>query len=120
MFVILTGFTCLWSSGTFFYQAPPKLNRNIDLDTVLRGQSLFTKTVSNGKSCASCHAKKAQFKFRRRKLSQIINNLHDEIEKCSTSVDRMALNSSVVSNEIEIKSIQLFIADQWKILDYLK
>ena len=108
------------ASGTFVYQSPPKPRKPLDQNLVKRGKGIFEKTNDQGLSCSSCHAKKSKYKFRRRKLSKIINGLQVNIEKCSVATDRMGLSQTIASTDETLQALKLYIAKHWKVLDYLR
>lgn len=108
------------ASGTFVFPPTPKINVIVDSEILLRGETLFKKVFSNDLSCNSCHSKKSRLKFRRRNLRKVINKLAEPIKKCSTKSDRMGLSDSVVIDPKDLESIQIYMAKQWKLLDYLR
>lgn len=120
MILFFTAFTLVGASGTFVFPPTPKINVVVDSEVLLRGEMLFKKVFSNGLSCNSCHGKQSKLKFRRRKLRKVINKLAGQIKKCSIKSDRMGLSESVGVDPRDLKSIQIYMAKQWKLLDYLR
>ena len=108
------------ASGTFVFPPTPKIRRVVDSTALKRGDELFKKVFNNNLSCHSCHSKQSEFKFRRRKLRKVINKLAEQVKKCSISQDRLALSESIGIDPIKLESIQLYLAKQWKLTDYLK
>ena len=120
MILLFATITLVGSSGTFVFPPPPKINLVVDSEVLLRGETLFKKVFSDDLSCHSCHGKQSKLKFRRRKLRKVINKLAGQIKKCSTQSDRMGLSESVGVDPRDLESIQIYMAKQWKLLDYLR
>ena len=118
--LFLFGLSMLPASGTFVYQSPPKPRQILDQNVVELGKGIFEKTNDKGLSCSSCHAKKSEYKFRRRKLSKIINDLQGNIKKCSVASDRMSLSQTITATDESLEALKLYIAQQWKVLDYIR
>lgn len=118
--LFLFGLSRVPASGTFFYQSPPKPRQILEQGVVELGKSIFEKTNDKGLSCSSCHAKKSEYKFRRRKLSKIINDLQGNIKKCSVASDRMGFSQTITATDESLEALKLYIAQKWKLLDYLR
>ncbi len=108
------------ASGTFVFPPTPKINHVVDSALLSRGQNLFKKVFNSKLSCYNCHGKQSKFKFRRRKLSKVINKLASQVEKCSTMTDRLGLSESVAVDPRDLEAMQIYMAKQWKLLDYLR
>ena len=109
-----------YTSGTFTYPPPPKVDIEVDEAKVAAGQELFNKIHDTGNSCKGCHAKGKKKRFKRRKLSRVINKLLPQVNKCYTSADRIAAAGELDAESTEFQNLRIFIAKKYRLLEYLK
>jgi len=112
LLVFATSVATIGASGTFIYPPPPKVNVEIDQATLDKGKQLFEKETA-GQSCKGCHSKGGSNRFRRSKLARVLNKTK-RWHKKGSGTDLSQLNES------ELKAVQLFLADKFRLMDYLK
>ena len=113
--------TRLTASGTFIYPPdPPKKIPVVNEAQFEMGRKFFTKTFPTGQSCANCHGKKAEKKFRRRGLHRKINKLLGQFNKCATDPQRLGIEKPYQPEDSEFRSVRFFLAKEYRLLEYLK
>ena len=111
----------LTASGTFIYPPdPPKKTVMVKESTFQMGKRLFERVFRTGNSCSTCHSKSADQKFRRRSLHRTINKFLPWLNKCVLDGKRIGGDQAYSGESLEYQSLRLYLAREYRLLEYLK